>query len=85
MLIEQAGVEFPPIVKSVRHAGRSQNIKSKILPLSAGNISVAIDPAEANAAREVGNKTAVRPHEIVSQPEIDAEIIILDASENWLS
>src|SRR5262249_15005751 len=84
MLIKRTDVDLPVFFDFVRHPDAGQNIESEILSLCAGNSRVAVDPTQTESARNVWNEPPVRPDEIVTAAEIDAEIMIFDASKNWL-
>src|SRR5262249_27698773 len=76
--------DLPVLVDFVGDADAGQNIESEILSLCAGNSRMAVDPAQTESARDVRNESPVRPDEIVTAAEIDAEIMIFDAAKNRL-
>ena len=84
MLIQYADVDLPLLVHLVGNAGGGKNIECKILALSAGNIGVTVDPAETETARAIRNDPAARLNEIISHPEVQAKVMVLDPLQDWL-
>src|SRR6266581_5161300 len=84
MLVEQAGIHLPMFVHFVRGARRRQNVKGEILPLCAKDRGYAIDPTDADTARNVRNKTPSRTHEVVPETSRNAEVAILGTAKNRL-
>src|SRR5438477_1273623 len=82
MLVENAGGRFPMIVDFVGNADGGKDVESEILTLRAEMIGVAVDPAEADATRDVRNETRVWFHEIVTQPNRNAVVEILRPAHN---
>ena len=45
---------------------------------------MAVDPAQTDTARNIGNEPTVRLDEVVTQTKIQAELMVFDATENRL-
>src|SRR5579864_1862400 len=83
MLIKNADIDFPVIVDLIRKTRGGEDVESEILSLRPAHVWMAIDPAQAEAAGKVGTESAIWPNEVVAPAEVDPEIVIFDASENW--
>src|SRR4029453_7731444 len=84
MLVERSDVHFPVIIYDVRNAGSGQNVERKILPLASRHFGVAVDPTGTYAARNIWNESRVRLNEIVAEPHVESEVMILDSFKNRL-
>ena len=84
MLVKHARIDLPAFVDLVGHADPGQNVEREILALRPTHVRVTVDPTETEPARNVWNEPPVRPDEIVTAAEIDAEIMIFYAAKNWL-
>src|SRR5215831_20923598 len=82
MLIKRSDINFPMIVHVVRNAGGRQNVERKVLALSTRNLGVTVDPACANASRNVWNQPAAGLNKVVTHSEIESKIMVLDSAKN---
>src|SRR5947209_20216729 len=84
MFITRADVHFPTFVDFIRNADAGQNVESKILSLRSTHVRVTVDPTQTEPARKIGNEAPVRPDEIVTAAEINAEIMVLHTAKDRL-
>ena len=82
MLIKRSNVDFPVVVHDERNAGGRQNAERKILPLSSGNFWMAVDSASAHSARNIGNYAASWLNKVVTHPQVEAEVVVLNSFKN---
>src|SRR5437867_1793411 len=73
------------IIQAVGDACCRQNVEREILPLSAGNIRMTVDPATAESTRNVRNQPAARRHKIVVEADVEPEIVVFDPAKNRFS
>src|SRR5437764_1551879 len=66
MLVKNSGVEFQMIVYAIGDAGCGENVEGEVLALRAKDTRVAVEPAQADAAGNVGDETRPGFREVVA-------------------
>src|SRR5262249_26486149 len=82
MLIKRSDINFPMVVHVVRNADGRQDVERKVLALSTRNLGMTVDPACANASRNVWNQPAATLNKVVTHSEIESKIMVLDSAKN---